>query len=114
MKRRFWMVFFALFLGAAKAGWGEVQYSPGETRDPFFETDNLSRRPEAGFSSSDSWTLEGILRSPLTSSAQVNGNKVTVGDFVGDAEVVMIDIKGVKLRRGGKEGYLTKQGIQWT
>lgn len=107
---------FVALLWVCRPAWCAVEYSAEGSRDPFFEdgadSAPVSSAPAAG--AAEPWVLDGILWSPGSSIARVNGQKVAAGDRLGDVEIVRVDKKGVLLKRGGKEGYLTKEGIRWT
>ena len=103
-----------LMLAVSHTAYAEVTYSADGLRDPFFESTSATQPVTISDGETGIWVLNGILWSPTMSQAQINGQKVRVGDHLSDVEVVEIDRKGVKLKRYGKEGYLTKQGIQWT
>lgn len=94
--------------------WSEAKYSFESARDPFFEEVEESAATILTESPAESWVLGGILWSPTGGQARINGQSVKAGDRMGDVEVLSIEKKGVKLKRNGKIGILTKQGIQWT
>ncbi len=115
MKMRLWPVVFILLLGVSRSAWCAVKYSSEGSRDPFFEDADsapVSLMPTT--ESAGSLVLDGILWSPQSGSARVNGQKVKAGDRIGSIEIIKVEKRGVRLRRDGEEGYLTKEGIQWT
>ena len=115
MKKRSWPVVFIVLSGISRAAWCAVEYSSEGSRDPFFE--NADSAPASLMPMTEAagpLVLDGILWSPESSTARVNGQKVKAGDHIGNVEIVKVDKKGLRLRRDGKEGYLTKEGIQWT
>ena len=115
MRLRSVLLILAVSFVMCRAAWPEVHYSSEGARDPFFER---AAEPLAvtapGEGSAESLVLGGILWSPGGGRAQINGQSVKAGDLIGNVEIVAIEKKSIKLKRNGKEGTLTKQGIQWT
>ena len=104
-----------ILLGICETSRCEVKYSGEGLRDPFFENAEISASTASSVIAPDAWVLNGILWSPTRTRAQVNGQFVKTGDTIGGMEIVSIDRKGVRFRsNNNKEGYLTRQGIQWT
>lgn len=54
-----------------------------------------------------SWTLQSVLISDARSVAVINGQRVQVGDTVGDADVVVIEPARVVLEHDGEQISLT-------
>ena len=95
-----------------------VEYTGYSLRDPFHdefyqaeESQSVVRTSEGVQSSS--FVLEGVVWNSKRPQAILNGKIVELGGKIGDAEIVAIDKKGVKIRRNGQEFYLTvtKRGL---
>ncbi len=115
--KRYWKPILSLVLFFSLLGpsvLAEVRYDAEDKRDPFFGVNDAAPVPVVYDEGTEQWEFEGFLSSPTISYAKINGQVVKVGDRIRDAEVLSIDKKGVRLRRNGRAGYLTKQGIQWT
>ena len=99
----------------ASVAWA-VLYEGREFRDPFFEGPEMPEKQEAApafVAPVDTWSLGGIMWSPSKRLAVINGQKTSEGQMIGQAEVLKIERSSVRLKRGGREGILTKTGIQW-
>ena len=105
------MLFAPLFW--SRAALTEIRYAAGQERDPFFKKID-DTGIEAGVEEVQNYgVLEGLLWTPGKKKAIVSGRRVGEGDTVVDAEIVEITKKGLRLKRGVKEGFLTKKGIEW-
>lgn len=80
-------------------------YEGGSLRDPFVPVNSVEPNKKKKVESI-AYALEGLVWESRKPQAIVNGQIVQKGSLVGQAEVMDIDEKGVKMKLNGKQFWL--------
>lgn len=92
-----------------------VEYLGNEFKDPFHHRDPMASAPARSVKSAETapknnpLVIQGLVWNLKDPQAIINGKVVKIGDTLEDAQILDITKEGVKIRRQGREVFLSKK-----